>query len=512
MNTVQHVDVVVSEKIGTISPYLHGQFAEHLGELIYPGIWVGEDSSIPNVNGLRKDVIDALKPLRLPVVRWPGGCFADGYHWRHGIGPREQRPKRINYYWGMAPEPNHFGTHEFIAFCRAIGTEPYITGNAGSGTPQELGDWVEYCNFAGDSSLSRERRANGADEPFGVKFWAVGNENWGCGGSMDPETYAATYARMRTYVFDYPGSTVHAIACGAGGNDWGWTRRVMDFWKNKHWNRLGMVQSLAAHYYCGTAGTATEYTSDQWLELLCKAAAIEGIITGHRAIMDEYDPKRNINLIVDEWGTWHPVEPDKPNSGLYQQNTMRDACVAALSLDIFNNHADIIYMANIAQLINVLQALLLVDGERCITTPTYHVYDLYQPHRNAQAVRFVSQAEAICDGGDAKEYCRAQYADNRELTLQAVQGSASVKNGVLCVTACNAHPSQPCELEIDLTGGKLADVEVTKLACDDIHAHNTFDTPNQVCLAKPEVVAARGNTLRVLFPAASVMRVMGKLG
>jgi alpha-N-arabinofuranosidase len=511
MDTVQHVDVVLDEKIGLISPYLHGQFAEHLGELIYPGIWVSEDSAIPNVNGLRKDVIDALKPLHLPVIRWPGGCFADGYHWRNGIGPRDQRPMRINYYWGMAPEPNAFGTHEFVSFCKAIGAEPYFTGNAGSGSPQELGDWVEYCNFAGDSSLSRERSANGAADPFGVKFWAVGNENWGCGGSMDPATYAALFARMRTFMFDYSGTPVHAIACGASGNDWAWTKQVMDFLKNKHWDRLKMMQSLAAHYYCGTAGTATEYTPDQWLELLSKAAAMEGIITGHRAIMDEYDPQRNVSLIVDEWGTWHPVEEGKPNSGLYQQNTIRDACAAALTLDIFNNHADKIYMANIAQLINVLQALLLIQGDRCIITPTYLIYDLYQPHRDASAVRFVSQAEQISDGGASAAACRSQYVDQRPFALQAVQGSASVKARQLCITACNTHPQQPVELELDLHGGKLDEVEVTRLACDDIHAHNTFERPNAVCLSQPERCIAHGSALRLTFPAASVMRITGKL-
>jgi alpha-N-arabinofuranosidase len=511
MDTIQRVEIVPNEKVGFISPYLHGQFAEHLGELVYPGIWVGEDSSIPNVNGLRKDVIDALKPLRLPVIRWPGGCFADGYHWRNGIGPRDERAMRVNYYWGMAPEPNTFGTHEFVSFCRAIDSEPYFTGNAGSGTPQEIGDWVEYCNFAGDSSLSRERRANGADDPFGIKFWAVGNENWGCGGSMDPESYAAVFARMRTFMFDYSGTSVHSIACGAAGNDWNWTRRVMDFLKNKHWDRLKMMQSLAAHYYCGTAGTATEYTPDQWLELLSKAFAMEGIITGHRAIMDEFDPQRNISMIVDEWGTWHPVEEGKPNSGLYQQNTIRDACAAALTLDIFNNHADKIYMANIAQLINVLQALLLVQEDRCITTPTYSIFDLYQSHRNATAVRFISHAETVSDGGAAAEWCRAQYVDGRPFALQAVQGSASVKAGQLCVTACNTHPEQCVELELKLSSGSLDEVELVRLACADIHAHNTFEQPSTVCLSQPEKCIAHGDTLRVVFPPASVLRLTGKL-
>ena len=511
MDTIQRLTILPNEPIATVSPYLYGQFAEHLGELVYPGIWVGPDSVIPNTNGIRNDVVAALKPLHLPVLRWPGGCFADGYHWRDGIGPRAQRPMRINYWWGMAPEPNHFGTHEFIAFCRAIGTEPYFTGNVGSGSPKELGDWVEYCNAAGNSNLAEERRANGADQPFGVKFWAVGNESWGCGGWMDPEYYASLFSQFRTFMFDHSNIKVHAIACGAPDCHWDWTRRFMDALKNRFWNRQHMAQSLAAHYYCGTAGTATEYTEAQWLELLSKAAAIEGIVTGHRQIMDQFDPERKISLIIDEWGTWHPVEAGKPNSGLYQQNTIRDACVAALSFDVFNNHADKIFMANMAQLINVLQSLLLVQEDRCIKTPTYHVWDLYQPHKGATAVRCVAETEMISDGGEAKEFCRRMYLDKSGFGLRAVQGSASVKDSRLCVTACNTHPTQPVELEIRLVGAALPQAEVVRLAADDIHAHNTFDQPERVTLSAPELVEGRDRTLRVLMPAASIVRAQGAL-
>ena len=507
----QKVDVLLNEKIGVISPYLHGQFAEHLGELIYPGIWVGEDSNIPNIGGIRKDIIAALLPLHLPVVRWPGGCFADGYHWRNGIGTRAKRPMRINYYWGMAEEPNSFGTHEFMAFCRAIKTEPYFTGNAGSGTPQEIGDWVEYCNFAGESSLSQERRENGSIQPFDVKFWAVGNENWGCGGRMDPETYASVYTRMRTSMFDYSGTPVHGIACGSSGNDWLWTRKVMDHFRNKHWNHLSTVQSLAAHYYCGTSGTATEYSSSQWLELLARATAIEGLIIGHRAIMDEFDPNRNVNLIVDEWGTWHPVESNKPNSGLYQQNTMRDACVAAITLDIFNNHADKVYMANIAQLINVLQALLLVQEDHCISTPTYSVYDLYQTHKGAQAVRFISHAEEISNGGDSVEFCRDQSYERKGVSLKLIQGSASLKEKTLCITAVNTHPEMPVQLEISLVGGGLHEIQLTWLCHADIHAHNTFENPHTVQLSGIQTMTIHGSTINLEMPAASIVRIMGEL-
>ncbi len=272
-----------------------------------------------------------------------------------------------------------------------------------------------------------------------------------------------------------------------------------------------MVQGFAAHYYCGTAGTATEYTDDQWLELLAKAAAIEGIVTGHRAIMDEYDPERKIKLILDEWGAWHPVEKGKPGGGLYQQNTIRDACVAALTLDIFHNHADKLYMANIAQLINVLQALLLVEEDKCIKTPTYHVFDLYRPHKGAQAVRFVTAAETISDGGASAEHCRDCYRDKQPFALRAVQGSASVKDGVLCVTAVNSHPTQAVEMDLEVHQGRLETAEVVTLSSGDIHAHNTFDRPNVVGLVCAGHPPGKGATVRVPIPAGGVVRVTGPL-
>lgn len=509
MDTVQHMIVLPNEHIGEINPYLHGQFAEHLGELIYPGVYVGADSAIPNTNGIRRDVIAALKPLGIPILRWPGGCFADAYHWRDGIGPREDRPMRVNTHWGMAEEPNHFGTHEFMEFCRALGAEPYFAANLGSAGPAETSDWVEYCNFTGKSALADERRKNGAAEPFGVRFWGVGNENWGCGGNMGPQAYAEEFARYRSYVLSYPGTRVEAIACGPNGSDWIWTESVLDQLNSR--NRLQMAQGLAAHYYCGAAGTATEYTNDQWLELLAKASAVEGIITGHRSLMDQYDPERKIKLVLDEWGAWHPVEVGKPGSGLYQQNTVRDACVAALSLDIFHNHADKLYMANIAQMINVLQALLLVEEDKCIKTPTYHVFDLYRPHQGGQAVRFVNASETISDGGASAQHCRNCSRSGQPLALRAAQGSASIKNGVLCATAVNSHPSQAIELEITVQGGDLGTMEVVTLSAADIHDHNTFDQPNLVQLSAPVALQANEASVRVPIPAGGIVRVIGKL-
>jgi len=439
MTSVNRLTVVPTEPIGTISPYLHGHFAEHLGELVYSGVYVDPKGAIPNTGGIRHDVVDALKPLGIPVLRWPGGCFADTYHWRDGIGPREKRPMRINTHWGMAEEPNHFGTHEFMEFCRLIGAEAYFAGNLGSGTPGEMRDWVEYCNFSGNSTLADERRANGAADAYKVKFWGVGNENWGCGGNMSPAEYAAEFIRFQSFVNDYPGAPVERIACGANGADWKWTEEFLSSVtqpKSVPW-RINKVQGLAAHYYAGTAGTATEYTEGEWLHLLARGTAIEGILTGHRAIMDRFDPERKIKLLLDEWGTWHPVETGKPSGGLYQQGTIRDACVAALTLDIFNNHADKIYMANIAQLVNVLQSLLLVQDDKCIKTPTFHVFDLYQPHKGAQAVRMVSASEGLSLTDETLAWCRDCFLDRNYRGLQAVQGSASIRENRLCVTAVN---------------------------------------------------------------------------
>jgi alpha-N-arabinofuranosidase len=412
----------------------------------------------------------------------------------------------------MAEEPNQFGTHEFVAFCRHLGAEPYFAGNVGSGTPAELRDWVEYCNFAGRSTLADERRANGAEEPFGIRFWGIGNENWGCGGEMSPEQYAEEFCRFRSYVSNYSGSAVQAIACGQNNADWRWTRRFFAHMRSHYANRLGRVQGFAAHYYCGTAGTATEFTNEQWLELLAKAYAVEGIIAGCRSLMDEHDPERKIRLLLDEWGAWHPVEAGKPRGGLYQQNTMRDACVAALSLDVFHNQAGILFMANIAQLINVLQALLLVEEDRCIKTPTFHVFDLYQPHKGARAVRTVSYAEEVTDGGASAEWCRTRYLERKPFALRAVHGSASIRDDVLCVTAVNTHPTEGVELEVELYRDRWDAVEVVALAADDIHAHNTFSRPDAVTLSTAQSVSARGEQVRVPMVPGSIVRLRGRLG
>ncbi len=302
------------------------------------------------------------------------------------------------------------------------------------------------------------------------------------------------------------------MACGPNGPDWAWTRRFFECVKTHHtWSRMGSVQGFAAHYYCGTAGTATQYTEKQWLELLSRAFAMDGVVAGHRAIMDEYDPERKIKLLCDEWGTWHPVEEGKPGSGLYQQNTIRDACVAALTLDVFHNHADKLYGGNIAQLINVLQALLLVDEDKVVKTPTYHIFDLYRPHKGAKAVRLISNAETVSNGEEAENRCRGCYLDHRKFALRAVHGSASLRDKSLCVTVVNTHPSQPVELDLALHQGKLQEAQIVTLAADDIHAHNTFARPDAVRLAEPQAVQSRDGRLRVPLAPGSVTRIVGEM-
>src|SRR4051794_41066422 len=299
------ITVHLDEPGATIRPELYGHFAEHLGACVDEGLWVGEGSSIPNIGGLRSDIIEALRRLHVPVLRWPGGCFADDYHWQDGIGPRKDRPRRVNLWWGRTIETNEFGTHEFINLCRLIGAQPYLAGNLGSGSPGELRDWLEYCNFAGTSALAKQRASNGSPQPFDVRYWGVGNEAWGCGGNFGPEDYASEYKRFATYLNGFSETKPYLIACGPDSGraqfHSDWTRRFFD--KLARDGKVDRVHSFAAHYYCGTAGTATDYSTDQWYELIEKASRIEQVITTHRTIMDEYDPQRKVGLILDEWGT-----------------------------------------------------------------------------------------------------------------------------------------------------------------------------------------------------------------
>ncbi len=419
---------------GTISRHIYGHFAEHLGRCIYEGMWVGEDSPIPNTRGIRNDVVQALRAIRIPVLRWPGGCFADEYHWKDGVGPRSSRPTMINTHWGGVTENNHFGTHEFFDLCAQLGCAPYICGNVGSGTVQEMQQWVEYATLDGVSPMADWRRANGQAQPWTLPFFGVGNENWGCGGNMRAEYYADVYRRYQTYVRNLGAVPIYKIACGPCHDDYHWTEVLMR-------EARACMQGLSLHYYCGSGSvsrSATQFEETDWFSLLKNALFMDELVRKHATMMDRYDPEQRVGLIVDEWGAWHEVEPGSNPGFLYQQNTLRDALVAGVTLNIFNRHCARVKMANIAQTINVLQAMALTEGEKMLLTPTYHVFELYQGHQDALLLP--------CDL-DSAEY---SFEGN-----SIPQLSASVSrqgDGDVLLTLCNLHPRQEAELTVILRG------------------------------------------------------------
>lgn len=468
---------------GVISKHLYGHFSEHLGRCIYQGIFVGKDSPIPNVNGMRCDVVDALKRLRVPTLRWPGGCFADEYHWRDGVGPQEGRRRMVNTNWGGVVEDNSFGTHEFLELCRQVGCEPYINANVGSGTVREMAEWVEYLNSDGDSSVARERWANGRKEPYHVRFWGVGNESWGCGGNMRPEYYADVYRRYQTYCRTYGDDKLYRIACGPSDFDYNWTDVLMR-------NAGKFLDALTLHFYTVTGtweakGSATEFSPEQYLTTLSKANKMEELVSNHLAIMDRYDPEHRVGLIVDEWGCWHDVEPGTNPGFLYQQNAMRDAMVAALTLNTFNRHCDRVVMANIAQMVNVLQAVILTDGADMLLTPTYHVFEMFQPHMEAR--------EADC------------YVECDELMagLAQLSASASQKDGALTVTIANLSADAPAEVLLRAEGYAGARAE-GRVLTGAPQAHNTFERKDAVAPVALEGVERTEDGWRLTLPACSL--------
>jgi alpha-N-arabinofuranosidase len=471
----------------TISRNIYGHFAEHLGRCIYGGFWVGQDSSIPNTRGIRNDVVEALRAIKIPVLRWPGGCFADEYHWKDGIGPREQRPTMINTHWGGVTENNHFGTHEFLDLCEQLGCEPYICGNVGSGTVREMQEWVEYITFDGVSPMADLRRRNGRDEPWTLKYFGVGNENWGCGGHMRPEYYADLYRRYATYVRSFAGNRVFKIACGSSGANYEWTRVLMRE-AGRH------MQGLAPHYYCGSgkeSRSATDFAEIDWFWQLRNALRIDELLGQHEAIMDEYDPRKRVAIIFDEWGAWHQVEPGTNPGFLYQQNSLRDAMVAGVTLNIFNNHCERVKMANIAQTVNVLQAMILTDGPRMIRTPTYFVYRLYTVHHDATLL----PTELI-----APDYA---FGEDR---VEALNVSASRdESGRIHVSVCNIDPYASVDLEASVTGVQPKRISGQILSADDITAHNTFDRPENVEPATFRDARITDNGFSATLPPKSIV-------
>jgi alpha-N-arabinofuranosidase len=483
-SNVQPVLVRVDDEIGTIRPEFHGQFAEHLGSCVYGGLWVGKNSRIPNINGYRKQAVDYLRDLGIPVLRWPGGCFADDYHWRDGIGPAEQRPKRVNIHWGGYVEDNSFGTHEFVALCRLIGAEPYFAGNVGSGSPEELRNWIEYCNMPSGSTLAEERAKNGSPEPFRIRYWGIGNESWGCGGNMRPEVYADHYRRFAVYVREFGGTKPFFIASGPSGNDIRWSRGFLDGLQPG-----GVPDGFAMHYYTGGRDPATKFAADHMNEQLSAYARVEAAIVQQRSLLDGYRDGRKIGLLVDEWGVWDriPAEDEKKYGKLWQQSTMRSAVAASLGLNIFNRQADKLYMCNIAQMVNVLQSLLLTDGpegERCVRTTTYHAFALFKPHRGKTAVKTETQ-------------------DTSPLGLSS---SASKSNGQLVISLVNPRPDADLEIDCSLRDATAKTVSAQLLHDSDLNAYNSFDQPDRLA---PRSHPARidGGHLRMDLPALSVATV-----
>jgi alpha-N-arabinofuranosidase len=471
-----------------ISRHVYGHFSEHLGNCIYGGIWVGENSPIANVRGIRRDVILALKKIGIPNLRWPGGCFADEYHWKNGIGPRDLRPQMVNTNWGGVTEDNSFGTHEFLDLCAQLECEPYITGNAGSGTVLEMSQWIEYMNFTGRSPMADWRRANGRELPWEVRFFGVGNEAWGCGGEMRAEYYSDIFRRYSSYCKDTSEKRpLFVIACGANGNDTHWTEELM---KNRNWRMDG----LSLHYYTvywRDRGSASEFGEERFFSILKKAHEIDSVIRGHETVMDRYDPENQVALVVDEWGTWYDPEPGTNPAFLYQQNTMRDALVAALHFDIFNAHCRRVRMANIAQLVNVLQAPILTRGQQMVLTPTYHVFDLYRVHQDGVQLPLTVQ-------------CRP-YRWNGE-SLPALSASASRDaGGTVHLSLSNIDPHQPLEVTCELRGLKPAGVQGRILAAAAMNARNTFEDPRAVAPADFFGAKLKGNILTVSLPPLAVV-------
>jgi alpha-L-arabinofuranosidase len=454
------IEVDASNARTIINKNIYGQFSEHLGRGIYGGIWVGENSPIPNTNGIRNDVVEALRQINVPVIRWPGGCFADEYHWMNGIGPRDKRPSMINTNWGGVTEDNSFGTHEFMELCRQLGCDPYITGNVGSGTVQEFSQWVEYMNSDNVSPMTELRKKNGRDSSWGVKYWGLGNESWGCGGNMRPEFYADQVRRYGTYLHNYGKNKIFKIACGPGGDDYQWTDVLMK-------NAGGYFSGLSLHYYSfGDGKPATDFNESGWFDIMQKTLQMETYVSKHSAIMDKYDPYKKIALVVDEWGTWYGVEPGTNPAFLYQQNTMRDAITAACNLNIFNNHADRVRMANIAQMVNVLQAMILTKGDSMIVTPTYYVFDMYKIHQNALLVPTDVQS--------------TDYVFNGQ-KLPAVNCSASLDDsGHMHISLCNIDPDKEQHVSCDLKSFVARTATGEILTAKEMNAHNSFDDPNAV--------------------------------
>ena len=499
------VEIIPDDTIGVISPKIYGHFTEHLGGCIYDGIWVGENSPVPNTGGIRKALTDGLKRLKAPVIRWPGGCFADSYNWRDGIGPRAQRPRRTNFwaaseYLAKGPDgpqkydPNQFGTNEFVRFCRLAGAEPYLAANVRSLPAHDFYEWIEYCNSpAGTTTLADMRAAGGDREPLNVQYWGVGNESWGCGGAFTGDEYAIEYRRFVEWVprFSTP---LRFIASGPNGGDHAWTRTFLTKLTEKGPRALRSVYGLALHYYAGTTGkgSSTDFTTEDWYAMLLKSVRMEDLIRSHWQIMGETDPQHEVKLIVDEWGAWHRTADVAPNFLFGYFPSMRDALVSGLTLDTFNRHADKVAMANAAQLINNIHSSFMASDDKFVATPIAHVFEMYAPHQGGTAVR--------------TEILSPRLKNEAAKGMTALAGSCSMQGGRWVLTVTNADHANAIETEIGVRGARISEVRATVLKSEDIKAHNNFQNTDAV---KPSPASVNGGGAQLVysFAPASVTRL-----
>lgn len=477
-----------------ISKHIYGHFAEHLGRSIYEGFYVGENSTIPNSAGVRLDIIDALKELQIPNLRWPGGCFADTYHWMDGIGPQENRPTIVNTWWGGVTEDNSFGTHNFLNLCEELGAEPYLSGNVGSGGVQELADWVQYTNFKGKSPMSDLRKEHGREAPWTVKYWGIGNEAWGCGGNMRPEYYVDIYRKYVTFMSgaDVEGG-LYNIASGASNDDYNWTEVLMKNIPKR------MLQGVALHHYSvidwDAKGPDVDFNEETYFKTMKESWLMEELITKHTAIMDKYDANKEVDLIVDEWGGWYDVREGTNPGFLYQQNTMRDAMIAGMNLNIFNNHADRVKMANLAQTVNVLQAVILTKEEKMIRTPTYHVMHMYKVHQDATLIPL---------SFDSPRYTF------KEESLPALTVSASKDaHEKVHISCTNIDTKNKHTVTIDLNALNVTTVTGSLLGSENLQDYNSFENPNAIEPQNFKDFRFRKGVLEVTLPPFSVIVLEG---
>ena len=481
------IAIELHDTIGHINPELHGHFLEHLGTATYGGLWVGHDARIPHIEGLRRDAVEYLRDLAVPVLRWPGGCFADTYHWRNGVGPSASRPVTVNHAWGGTPEDNGFGTHEFMRLCELIGAQPYLAGNLGSGTPAELRDWAEYCNHPSRSALADLRAANGHREPFKVHYWGIGNESWACGGHLTPEEYCGLYARFATFVPTCGDTSPYLIAVGPNGKDSAWTERFFQALRNGR-SYLPPLNAFAMHFYSWGTRQARGYDAPAVRAQLASFDDLERTIAVQRAALDRHERLlecRHIDLIVDEWGTWDlsDLHEEELHGRFWQQNTIKDGVAAALGLNVFHRNADKLAMCNLAQAINVLQAPLLTFDGVSVRTPTYYALHMMRPHRTGTAVRV-----------------NTPYVPSQELSV-----SASVKENTLALTLVNPDPEDETIITCRLNGSTPLQARAMILAHGDLNACNSPESP-ECARPRPHTIVLEGNALRVVLPTNAVLQ------